>query len=82
MPEEKRKVNLWKKVGNKCLERALELLDEETALDDDKTGAIDKLTGIAISIDILNLRREEQNRYAGAVFRGQALNRKVKGNKI
>ncbi len=68
MPEEKEQVNLWEKVGNKCLERALELLGEETVLDDDKTEAIDKLTGIAISIDMLNLRWEEhkwKSRMAG-----------------
>ena len=68
MPEEKEQVNLWEKVGNKCLERALELLGEETVLDDDKARAIDKLTGIAISIDMLNLRWEEhkwKSRVAG-----------------
>lgn len=80
MGEEKERVNLWEQTGNKCLECALELLNSKTALDMDKARTVGKLVETAISIDTLNLRWAEQNRYAGAVFRGHALEQKVKEN--
>lgn len=56
--------NLWEQVGNKCLEHALAILDNETALDIDKTKAVSGLVSTAVLIDLLNLRWAEQNRCA------------------
>ena len=72
--------SLWEQVGNKCLECALTLLDEETAPDINKTRAVENLVATAVSIDLLNLRWAKQTRYAGAVFQGQASGQTAKGN--
>lgn len=53
--------SLWKQVGNKCLERALALLDEETALDANKTRTVESLVAVAVLIDLL-----ERTRYGKA----------------
>lgn len=80
MTQKKEQVNLLEKVGNKCLEQALMLLNEKTALNADKIKAVSDLVGIAISIDALNLRWAEQNRYGGAVFQGQLLEQTTEEN--
>lgn len=77
MSEEKEQANLWEKVGNKCLEHALELLDAGTILDDDKTRAVGKLVEIAISIDMLNLHWEEHKQKSRAAGLLDRQNRKI-----
>lgn len=64
-------MNLWERVGNKCLSHALALLESETAPTADTVEAVKGLVKMAISIDMLNLQWARQSRYGAAVFRGQ-----------
>jgi len=57
-PNEAVPVNLWEKVGNRCLTNALELLKWDYA-DGAIVEMVKELVDVAISIDILNLQREQ-----------------------
>lgn len=65
------KENLWEKVGNRCLEHALKLLESETAPTIEAAGAIRTLVETAIDIDELNLRQSDQSRFYASVCQGQ-----------
>ena len=52
--------NLWEQVGNRCLELARQELNKETAPAAATVETVERLVGIAISIDDLNLRWEVQ----------------------
>lgn len=52
--------NLWERVGNKCLSRALALLESETVPTAATAETVRALVGAAVSIDALNLRWEQQ----------------------
>lgn len=49
-------VNLWLEVGNKCLKRASELLDDKTASITETSAAVKQLVEAAVMMDDLNLR--------------------------
>lgn len=57
MPDER---NLWVEVGNKCLQRASELLDDKTAPAAATAETVKILVEMAISMDVLNLRWAQQ----------------------
>lgn len=59
MPTEK---DLWTEVGNKCLRRASELLDDKTAPAAATAETVKVLVETAISMDMLNLRWAAQKR--------------------
>ena len=63
--------NLWEQVGNRCLEHALNLLDEKTAPTAATVETVKGLVDVALSIDMLNLHWARQTRYGAAAFRGQ-----------
>lgn len=63
--------NLWEQVGNKCLQQAVKLLESETTPTEATIRVVRELTKIAIAIDSLNLRWQEQSQYGAAVFRGR-----------
>ncbi len=65
------KNNLWVQVGNKCLSHALTLLENETVPTAATVETVRGLVEIAISIDALNLRWEQQTRRGAAAFRGR-----------
>ena len=48
--------DLWTEVGNKCLQRASELLDDKTASAAATAETVKCLVETAISMDMLNLR--------------------------
>lgn len=50
--------DLWTEVGNKCLQRASELLDDKTAPAAATAETVKCLVETAISMDMLNLRWE------------------------
>lgn len=60
--------DLWTEVGNRCLQRASELLDGETAPAAATAETVRCLVETAISIDMLNLRWAEQSRYGARAF--------------
>ena len=59
MPTEK---DLWTEVGNKCLRRASELLDDKTAPAAATAETVKVLVETAISMDMLNLHWAAQSR--------------------
>lgn len=61
--------DLWTEVGNKCLQRASELLDDKTAPAAATAETVKCLVETAVSMDRLNLLWAEQSRYGAAVFR-------------
>lgn len=65
------KINLWEDVGNKCLERAKELLNDKKSLTEENSKIIYNLVSSAMAIDSLNLQWEMRNRYGERVLRGQ-----------
>ena len=67
--------SLWEKVGNECLNKALSLLQKETAPTVETAEAVQILTKTAIDIDDLNLRWAEKSRSYAAVFRGHPSSR-------
>ena len=60
---------LWTEVGNKCLQRASELLDDKTASAAATAETVKCLVETAISMDMLNLRWAEKTRYGAATRR-------------
>lgn len=68
MPTEK---DLWTEVGNKCLRRASELLDDKTAPAAATAETVKVLVETAISMDMLNLHWAAQSRSAERVLRGR-----------
>lgn len=60
--------SLWEQVGNRCLELAKQALNKETAPTEATVETVERLVGIAISIDDLNLRWAKQNRYGAAAY--------------
>ena len=72
--------NLWEKIGNACLERAQALLESETVSTAATAETVKTLVDVAISIDLLNLRRKEQSRYGARVFPGQPFSQQAEGN--
>lgn len=64
--------NLWLQVGNRCLELAKQELNQEATPTGATVETVERLVGIAIAIDDLNLRWTAQNRYGGAAFEGHA----------
>lgn len=69
------KNSLWEQVGNRCLELAKQELNKETAPTAATVETIERLVGIAISIDTLNLRWAQRTRYGEAAFEGLASGR-------
>lgn len=65
--------DLWTEVGNKCLQRASELLDDKTAPAAATAETVRCLVETAISMDMLNLRWAEKTQYGAAVFRDPPL---------
>ncbi len=63
--------NAWMAVGNKCLDKALHLLDRETISTVGTVEAVKGLVEIAIKIDKLNLLWAQQSQYGAAVFQGR-----------
>lgn len=63
--------SLWERIGNKCLEKAENLINEETATTAETIEAVKSLVDIAISIDMLNLHWATQNRYGAELHKGQ-----------
>lgn len=63
--------NLWNEVGNKCLRRALELLDSETTPTVATAEVVKSLVETAVSMDLLNLRWAIQNRSGAATRRAE-----------
>lgn len=72
--------NLWLSVGNRCLSCAADLLNEKTAPAAATVETVEKLVGIAIAIDMLNLRWAEQSRSGAEVFPGQPFSRPTREN--
>lgn len=72
--------DLLKEVGNKCLQRASELLDDKTAPAAATAETVRCLVETAISIDVLNLRWAEQNRCGARVFPGRSSSPPKAGN--
>lgn len=68
MPTEK---DLWTEVGNKCLQRASELLDDKTAPAAATAETVKVLVETAISMDMLNLHWSAKSRSAERAFRGR-----------
>lgn len=60
--------SMWDKIGNKCLELALGLLEEEQEPTKDTAETVRHLVETAVSIDSLNLRWEEKRRSGAVVF--------------
>jgi hypothetical protein len=67
--------SLWEQVGNRCLELARQELNKEAAPTAATVETVERLVGIAISIDDLNLRWVAQTRYDAAAFEGLASGR-------
>lgn len=76
--------NLWEQVGNRCLEHALNLLDEKTAPTAATVQTVKGLVDVALSIDMLNLHWaqhwEQKTGYSAAAFRGQLSSQQGAGN--
>ena len=53
--------NAWGKIKNKCLCRALDILDDEYELNNGGLDDVDQLVGIAIAIEDLGLRWASQH---------------------
>lgn len=66
--------DLWTEVGNKCLQRASELLDDKTAPAAATAETVRCLVETAISMDMLNLRWAEKTRYGAKAFQKMAVN--------
>ena len=74
-------MNLWEDVGNLSLAKAKELLEKmNTAPTPEGIEAVERLVGIAVKIDMLNLQWEVQSRSAAAVSRGRSFRLKGEGN--
>lgn len=67
--------NLWEQVGNKCLNKADEILQTQTVLNSEQVKTVRELVDTAIAIDLLNLRWDQQNRFGAAAFRDQPFSR-------
>ncbi len=63
-------IDLWHEVGNKCLKRASELLDNEAAPITETSAAVKRLVEAAVMMDDLNLRWAIQNRSGAAASQG------------
>ena len=50
----------WDEIRNKCLLRALKILDDKYELNNGGLNDVDQLAGIAIAIEDLRLRRASQ----------------------
>ena len=72
--------SMWEEVGNKCLERAAELLDEKTAPAAVTAETVKLLVETAILIDLLNLQWEQKSQSAAQAFRAQPFLRQSTGN--
>ncbi len=64
-------VDLWLEVGNKCLKRASELLDNKATPITETSAAVKQLVEAAVMMDDLNLRWAIQNRSGAAASQGQ-----------
>lgn len=71
--------SLWEKIGNKCLERAEELLEDKDTTPEQAEVA-SKLIYAAIEIDRLNLRWAEQSRSCAAVYSRRASEQTAKAD--
>lgn len=63
-------INLWEKIGNGCLDKALKLLEKDTTPTATTVGMVRELVETAISIDLLNLCWDGRSQYDAPVFRG------------
>ena len=63
------KTNLWAQVANKCLNRALTILENSESDGLFDMVEVQRLVQIAIAIDKLNLEWEKQTQFGAAVFR-------------
>lgn len=71
--ESKTVVNLWVKIGNRCLELADDLLNRKTALTGEEVRTARELVEMAIQLDSQCLKQEVGNRsclqaYSGPLF--------------
>lgn len=64
--------DLWKQVGNRCLELAKTALNKETVPTEETVETVERLVRIAISIDELNLRWAKRNLFGAEVFADQS----------
>ena len=62
--------NLWIQVANSSLRRAMNVIERETIPTAETVGIVKGLVDIAISIDLLNLRWEEQTRSCAGAWKG------------
>lgn len=74
--------NLWEAIGNKCLQKANEMLNDKTAPVAGTIEAVKELVGIAISIDMLTLRWAEQTRFYASGRSDQPFLQQVKESSI
>lgn len=72
--------SLWIDVANRCLERAKELLEKETAPTCEEIGAATSLINAAVSMDQMDLQWEAQNRSGAALWTGRASRRTSQGS--
>lgn len=72
--------NLWGRVANGALKHAAELLESETAPTAATVETVEKLVRIAVTIDLVDLRWEQQTRSGAAAFRGRPSSRQEEGN--
>lgn len=75
-----KQTDLWTEVANKCLSRALAILEANKTDGLFDSVEVQRLVQIAIAIDSLNLQWEQQNRYGAAVFRAPPFSPQAKGN--
>lgn len=63
---------LWQKVGTKCLNQAIAVLDHTVTPTEEMANLVQTLVSVAIAIDQLNLQWAAQNRYGAAVYQDPA----------
>lgn len=64
--------DLWQKVGTKCLNQAIAVLDHTVTPTEEMANLVQKLVSVAIAIDQLNLQWAARTRCGAAVFRDPA----------
>lgn len=72
--------SMWESVRNKCLDKAGVVLDSETVPTAATVETVKALVEAAGLIELLNLRRQEQNRSCAAGHLGSASRPKAKEN--
>ena len=75
-----REFDLLTLVGQKCLQKVSELLDDKTAPAAATAETIKIYADIALAVEVANLRKAEQSRFAVPAFPEQASLPQAKGN--